>query len=115
MKKFKMIILVVIILVIGLIGFEKLTVKRYYNAVDKIYEKNGILYIEVSHATSMGYIYDCKLVDMGDNIYEVVTYSSLFSGRHLYEFDNKDGHIKEIRQYNRDGDYEVVYTKYPII
>ena len=60
---------------------------------------------------STGYIYDCKLVEKEERIFELIAYSSLFSGKDLYEFDNKDGHIKEIRDYSKDGNYDVIYLK----
>lgn len=109
-KKILIIILAVILFFGGLIIFEKLTVKRHYYGVGRAYEENGVIYIETSNGTSMGYIYDCKLIDMGDGVHEVRTYGSLFSGKEVYEFDNKDGHIKEIRRYDEEGNYELIYS-----
>lgn len=110
-KKLFITLLVFVLFFGGLIVFEKLTTYPYFRCVDKAYEENGIIYIEVSVGTSLGYIYDVDLVDIGNGVYEVKATGSPITGEFLYEFDNKDGHIKEIRDYRRDGTYDVVFVK----
>lgn len=95
----------------GLIVFEKLTTFPYYRSVHNSYEKEGIIYLEVHYHTSWGFIYDVDLVNIGNGVYEVKATASAITGKNLFEFNNKDGHIKEIRDYRRDGTYDVVYKK----
>ena len=112
-KNFKWIILIVVLLAIVFLA-DKAATSSIAITSDNVHVTENYIVFEIELDSSIGMVKDVELETVVEGVYEVnVSISKLFGhpSPYVYPIDNRDGHIKEIRQYDlKDNQkYEVIY------
>ena len=114
-KKFMTRLVIFLVVFAGLlIVVDELTTYRVH--CYDVYEEDGYLCFETSSGTSVGLFSEAKLKEIEPGIYSIETHYSLLHGEpgpYVHKIDNRDGRIKELREYDWDHteEYRVLYKE----
>lgn len=116
-KKIVYLIIGLFVLIVALLFLDWKTTYLVEVQQEDVQVFNEQIVIEMSSGTSMGYFKEAKLEEIEPGIYRIEAYYSLLSGEnsgYLYEIDNSNHHIREIRQYHLDNSnhYTVIYQNH---
>ena len=116
-KKIVYLIIGLFVLIVALLFLDWKTTYLVEVQQEDVQVFNEQIVIEMSSGTSMGYFKEAKLEEIEPGIYRIEAYYSLLSGEnsgYLYEIDNSNHHIREIRQYHLDysNHYTVIFQNH---